>query len=410
MFSNRDPSLRKSGIGNVFVKNLPKEINSKSLQEIFSQFGKILSCIVSTGKDDNGNIISNGYGFVQFENPESAEAAINELNNKYLNQVQIQVVPYKTKTERPSKSKDEFTNVYVKNLPISYDNDALKKLFEKYGEIQNAAIQLDPEGKSKGFGFVNFNNPEDAKKAVDGLNGKNIDENDKEKVLSVNRFQTKEERVQLLKVEHQIKASQKQETNLYVRHFPDDFDEAKLKDMFKEFGEIKSVRVMRDKKKYTPRGFGFVCFARSEDASRAITEMHGKMQNNNKPLYVALHQPKPERRIQLERIRREQPVPNPLMMPPAPMGYPYIQPMGYPYPQAVVWGQPQMSGIISEEERKQQLGNQLYGLVQAIDAENAAKITGMFLELDESEISELLLDDSKLRARIQEALSVLKNA
>lgn len=79
MWYEKDPITRKNRSGNLFVKNLDQSITSARLQEIFSNYGTILSCKVV---EENG--ISKGFGFVQFDSEDSAMAALNALHDTEL--------------------------------------------------------------------------------------------------------------------------------------------------------------------------------------------------------------------------------------------------------------------------------------------------------------------------------------
>jgi polyadenylate-binding protein len=271
-----------------------------------------LSCKVAT--DEYGN--SKGYGFVHYDTAEAAEAAIKAVDGMLLNDKKVFVglhIPRKVGAlycasseshhyqERQSKldeARSQYTNIYVKNLDTETSEEDFRKMFEPYGIITSAVLQLDDEGKSKGFGFVNFEDHEMAQKAVDALNEKDIDG----KKLFVGRAQKRNEREEELRRSFEQAKMEKlakwQGVNLYVKNIDDDWDDEKLRAEFEPFGTITSSKIMRDDKG-TSKGFGFVCFSTPDEASKAVAELNNKM-IGTKPLYVSLAQRRDVRRQQLE--------------------------------------------------------------------------------------------------------------
>lgn len=66
--------------------------------------------------------------------------------------------------------------LYVGNLPYTVDDAQLNELAAPFGEVASAQVIMDKfSGRSKGFGFVEFANDDDATKAIESLNGKDID-------------------------------------------------------------------------------------------------------------------------------------------------------------------------------------------------------------------------------------------
>lgn len=219
---------------------MDKAIDNKALHETFSTFGNILSCKVVT--DSSGQSL--GYGFVQFDNEESAKNAIDKLNGMLLNDKQVYVGPFLRKQERVSAiDKTRFNNVYVKNLSETTTEEDLKKIFGEYGNITSAVVMRDGDGKSKCFGFVNFENPDDAAQSVESLNGKIFDD----KEWYVGKAQKKSEREIELKgqFEQTLKETvdKTEGLNLYVKNLDDSITDDKLKELFSEFGTITSCKV-----------------------------------------------------------------------------------------------------------------------------------------------------------------------
>uniref|UniRef100_A0A669C9B7 Polyadenylate-binding protein n=1 Tax=Oreochromis niloticus TaxID=8128 RepID=A0A669C9B7_ORENI len=457
MWSQRDPSLRKSGVGNIFIKNLDKSIDNKALYDTFSAFGNILSCKVVC--DENG---SKGYGFVHFETQEAAERAIEKMNGMLLNDRKVFVGRFKSRKEREAElgaRAKEFTNVYIKNFGDEMDDEKLRELFSKYGKSA-IRVMTDENGKSRGFGFVSFERHEDAQKAVDEMNGKEMNG----KLMYVGRAQKKVERQTELKRKFeqmkQDRMTRYQGVNLYVKNLDDGIDDERLRKEFSPFGTITSAKVMMEGGR--SKGFGFVCFSSPEEATKAVTEMNGRIVAT-KPLYVALAQRKEERQAHLtnqymQRMASVRAVPNPVINPyqaAPPSGYfmaaiprPRTVPLTtqllarwpssaqahagppkmfdhrktgmcikfffpfFPKPAVHVQGQEPLTASMlaaaPPQEQKQMLGERLFPLIQNMHPSLAGKITGMLLEIDNSELLHMLESPESLRSKVDEAVAVLQ--
>eukprot|EP00397_Hematodinium_sp_SG-2012_P016297 GEMP01016622.1.p1 GENE.GEMP01016622.1~~GEMP01016622.1.p1 ORF type:complete len:661 (+),score=163.45 GEMP01016622.1:198-2180(+) len=314
MWSHRDPNLRKNGSGNVFVKNLDKNIDNKALYDTFSLFGNILSCKVST--DELGK--SKGYGFVHYETSESANTAVERVNGMQIGEKSVFVGNFVKRQERDKPEITNFTNLYVKNFPNEWEEADVQKIFAPFGKITSLAIKVDKKGRK--FAFVNMESPEEAKRSIEGLHC-NTDYRTEEEVertkdlpaVPDEYFKFYCQRAQL-KVERSRDLMDKFKSNpdspvaaaeptpflgvnLYVKNLHDDMSEKDLQQLFGQFGNVTSVAVMRDDKQHS-KGFGFVSFKNSDDATKAVAEMHLKV-IRGKPLYVGLAEKKGERAARL---------------------------------------------------------------------------------------------------------------
>uniref|UniRef100_A0A674A2T9 Polyadenylate-binding protein n=1 Tax=Salmo trutta TaxID=8032 RepID=A0A674A2T9_SALTR len=488
MWSQRDPSLRKSGVGNVFIKNLDKTIDNKALYDTFSAFGNILSCKVVC--DENG---SKGYAFVHFETQDAADRAIEKMNGMLLNDRKVFVGRFKSRKEREAElgaKAKEFTNVYIKNFGDDMNDDKNLDMNVPFSKLTylsktlSVRIMADPSGKSRGFGFVSYEKHEDANKACEEMNGQEFNG----KTVFVGRAQKKMERQAELKRKFEMlkqeRISRYQGVNLYIKNLDDTIDDEKLRKEFTPFGSITSAKVMLEEGR--SKGFGFVCFSSPEEATKAVTEMNGRIVGS-KPLYVALAQRKEERKAhltnqyvqriagmrampanaiinqfqpasgyfmpavpqaqnrttyyapnQLAQMRHNprwqqqggrgqggfQGMPNSLRQPgpranlrhPSPnasaQGPRSMGPSGAQRIAVDVQGQEPLTAsvlaVAPPQEQKQMLGERLFPLIQAVHPSLAGKITGMLLEIDNSELLHMLESNESLRSKVEEAVAVLQ--
>ncbi|KAM6453711.1 polyadenylate-binding protein 1-like isoform 3-T6 [Liasis olivaceus] len=444
MWSQRDPGLRKSGVGNIFIKNLDDSIDNKALYDTFSAFGNILSCKVVC--DENG---SRGYGFVHFETHEAANRAIDTMNGMLLNDRKVFVGHFKSRREREAEygaKAMEFTNVYIKNFGDDMTDERLQEIFSKFGKTLSVKVMMDNTGHSKGFGFVNFEKHQDAQKAVEHMDGREING----RTVFVGRAQKRIERQSELKRKfEQIKQermSRYQGVNLYVKNLDDGIDDEQLRKEFSPYGTITSAKPQTRTTFYSPSPVAPVRPAPrwNTQSSRPPSSYHAAtpMVRTSGPPRRLLSNISTMRQAstQVPRVpstgQRVANIGTQTIGARAPSSptfsrgisqYKYssavrnVQPLGtvtpLPMQQAVepvihIHGQEplttSMLAAAPPQEQKQILGERLYPLIHARHPSLAGKITGMLLEIDNSDLLLMLESPESLQSKIEEAVAVLQ--
>ncbi|XP_041423467.1 RNA-binding motif, single-stranded-interacting protein 3 isoform X2 [Xenopus laevis] len=143
------------------------------------------------------------------------------------------------------------TNLYIRGLPPCTTDQDLIKLCQPYGKIVSTKAILDKNtNQCKGYGFVDFDTPAAAQKAVSSLKASGV--------------------------QAQMAKQQEQDpTNLYISNLPISMDEQELENMLKPFGHVISTRILRDASGVS-RGVGFARMESTEKCEVVIQHFNGK--------------------------------------------------------------------------------------------------------------------------------------
>uniref|UniRef100_A0A671K675 RNA-binding motif, single-stranded-interacting protein 2-like n=1 Tax=Sinocyclocheilus anshuiensis TaxID=1608454 RepID=A0A671K675_9TELE len=143
------------------------------------------------------------------------------------------------------------TNLYIRGLHPGTTDQDLVKLCQPYGKIVSTKAILDKAtNKCKGYGFVDFDSPAAAQKAVMALKASGV--------------------------QAQMAKQQEQDpTNLYISNLPVSMDEQELEAILKSFGQVISTRILRDANG-TSRGVGFARMESTEKCEAIIQHFNGK--------------------------------------------------------------------------------------------------------------------------------------
>ncbi|OQE18463.1 hypothetical protein PENFLA_c021G07396 [Penicillium flavigenum] len=327
----------------LFVRSLPTSATTESLAEYFSQSYIIKHAVVVCDKETK---VSKGFGFVTFADVEDAESALKELNGSKFDGKIIRVdyaesrkreidekvgrsVP--TAASRESKKQKEEERgqglppkLIVRNLPWSIkEPEDLNVLFRSFGKVKFATLPKR-NGKLSGFGFITMRGRKNAERALQMINGKEIDgrqlavdwavekdvwETTKKEDDEEEEEEPKEEKdsddVDMEDAEGALEEplddetssdedddededldelddldddeaeeeDERNTTTIFIRNLPFTATDQVLYDHFKtHFGPLRYARVVLDYETERPRGTGFVCFWKPDDANTCIRE------------------------------------------------------------------------------------------------------------------------------------------
>lgn len=280
----------------IYVGDLSPKTLDSDLFRMFSNVGKV--CGVKLIKRTEP---LSSFAFVTFENEEDAARAIKEYNHSELHKRQIRLQSVVNKDEQPPAT----GNIFVKNLPEDFTSKDLDETFSMFGKIVSCKVATTAQGKSKGYGFVQFKKRKSAKMVIKNcaggvmLNGRRIV-------------------VELYDPEMRKKSGGSGKTsaaftNCFIKNFPCEVTEADLVRVLERYGKVTSL-FFPTKEDGRPKGFAFANFSDHESALNAIRNLHGTFPFGRggeesggykavaEPLYIQRGQKKEERMEELRKM------------------------------------------------------------------------------------------------------------
>ena len=225
----------------IFVGNLPREVTSEFLVEVFQEYGQIV------GTPTVRKFPTGATGIVTFSTHEEADRALREANYMKLNGRPVSI---RWRESQYQHNKD--ANIVVSNLPEQVEESQLHAACEEFGRVVSVAIRRNKNGVSTGIGFIQFADSKAAEKALENLHGAELDG----RRLTVELFKPADKRQDVLvRLPANVVAVGDRELS-----------SAQLVEMFSRFGKVINT--------FQIGGVGVVMFASVAEATRARTEFN----------------------------------------------------------------------------------------------------------------------------------------
>ena len=164
----------------MYISNFPQTYNVEDLKKFCQEYGNVQNCEILTDK------LGQKFGIVLFNSQPEAKDVINKLSGKELEGKKLIAESFQQKyvhrqfqQNKTAKLTEQFRNcdLHLRNIPLTATEEDINKIFSKYGIVNSVKIEKKPitrgdktEIVSQGFGYVQYDNPESAQKAIDELN------------------------------------------------------------------------------------------------------------------------------------------------------------------------------------------------------------------------------------------------
>lgn len=207
----------------------------------------------------------------------NAENAKSQMNGRLISSKPLQVSYFQEKEEKTNKHiNEENKTLFVGNLDEKINSYELEKLFEKFGTITFCRV-MEKNGKSKGYGIVEFFSEEEAKSSISFMNGRSFYSKQLKVDFHRPKVEQKNDSIKKNLYSSQLSLESQSLSNskkIYVKNLHEDAGDSDLKNLFERFGSITSCYVMKEKNGRSKQS-GVITFSNEEEALNAIRIMDG---------------------------------------------------------------------------------------------------------------------------------------
>lgn len=164
----------------LFVRNLNFTTTSQRLTEVFKPLDGFLSARVNTKTDPKkpGQVLSMGFGFIEFRSKAQAQAALKAMDGYNLENHKLVIkashkgadaAEERRKEDKAKKLAGKRTKIIIKNLPFEASKSDIRKLFGSYGQLRSVRMPKKFDHSTRGFAFADFITAREAENALEAL-------------------------------------------------------------------------------------------------------------------------------------------------------------------------------------------------------------------------------------------------